>query len=78
MDNLKYLAYLDDRVGDLSDKTIVITGANSGIGFYASRLLAAKGARVVMACRSVGRAEKARAEILETLPGAKIDILIYD
>ncbi len=78
MDNLKYLAYLDDRVGDLSDKTIVITGANSGIGFYASRLLAAKGARVVMACRSLGRAQKARAEILETLPGAQIDILIYD
>ncbi len=78
MDNIKYRKYLDTYIGDLSNKTIVITGANSGIGFYASRLLAAKGARVVMACRSLARAEKAREEILEVIPGARIEILIYD
>ncbi len=75
---LKYQNYLDTHLGDLSKKTIVITGANSGIGFYAARSLAYKGARVVMACRSQVRAEEARKAIIEMIPNADIDILIFD
>jgi WW domain-containing oxidoreductase len=44
---------------DLAGKNIVITGANIGIGFEAARSLAAAGARVVFACRSVEKGDNA-------------------
>ena len=44
-------------------KTIVITGANTGIGYEAARVLSAKGARVVIACRSEQKANDAIASI---------------
>ena len=44
-------------------KTIVITGANTGIGYEAARVLSAKGARVVIACRSEHKANDAIASI---------------
>ncbi|EMA63914.1 oxidoreductase [Halorubrum lipolyticum] len=47
----------------LDGKTVVVTGANSGLGYEGTRAFAAEGATVVMACRSVERAEDAAAEI---------------
>jgi NAD(P)-dependent dehydrogenase (short-subunit alcohol dehydrogenase family) len=44
-------------------KTIVITGANTGIGYEAARTLSAKGARVIIACRSEHKAHDAIARI---------------
>ena len=41
-----------ERLGDLSGKTYVITGANAGAGFQAARILLSKGAKVVMLNRS--------------------------
>ena len=52
-----------DDVPRLDGKTVVVTGANSGLGFEGTRAFAARGATVVMACRSVERAAKAAAEI---------------
>ncbi|MDR5672798.1 oxidoreductase [Halalkaliarchaeum sp. AArc-GB] len=48
-----------DDVPDQTGRRIVITGANSGIGFEAAKVLVRKGARVVMACRSLDRGEAA-------------------
>jgi NAD(P)-dependent dehydrogenase (short-subunit alcohol dehydrogenase family) len=62
----------------LTTKTIVITGANNGIGFEATTALAQKGAHVVMAVRSVERGEKARQVILETNPQAKLTVMKLD
>jgi hypothetical protein len=47
----------------LDGKTVVVTGANSGLGYEGARAFAAKGATVVMACRSIERAETAADEI---------------
>ncbi|WP_199234106.1 SDR family NAD(P)-dependent oxidoreductase [Halorubrum sp. GN11_10-6_MGM] len=52
-----------DEMPRLDGKTVVVTGANSGLGFEGTRAFAAKGATVVMACRSVERAEDAADEI---------------
>jgi len=60
------------------NKIIVITGANSGIGFETMKILAAKGAQIIMACRSRKRAEEAKNKVLSIVSKAKIDILLYD
>ncbi|MGI5213499.1 oxidoreductase [Plantactinospora sp. CA-290183] len=51
------------QVGEQRDRIVLVTGANSGIGFEAARILAARGARVVLGCRDVDRAERAAARI---------------
>lgn len=50
-------------VPDQSGKCFIVTGANTGIGFEAARVLAGKGARVLLACRSKAKAEEAIARI---------------
>lgn len=62
-----------DRVGDLSGKTYVITGANAGAGFQASRILLSKGAKVVMLNRNADKSSKAITELKDEL-GAEIDV----
>ncbi|MGR0279007.1 SDR family oxidoreductase [Marinomonas dokdonensis] len=47
------------RMNDLSGKTYVITGANSGAGFEATRLLLSKGAHVVMMNRNLEKSQQA-------------------
>ncbi len=48
-----------DHALKLDGKTVVISGANSGIGFEAARIFAGAGARVVMGCRNAERAHEA-------------------
>lgn len=48
-----------ERMGNLSGKTYLITGANGGTGFQAARILLAKGAAVVMLNRSVKKSTQA-------------------
>ncbi len=48
---------------DLNGKTILITGCNSGLGFESMRVLAKRGARIIGAARTRGKAEKASAMI---------------
>jgi NAD(P)-dependent dehydrogenase (short-subunit alcohol dehydrogenase family) len=65
-------------VPDQTGKLVVVTGANSGIGQEASRRLAAAGARVVMAVRTIAKGERARAEILSHYPGAILEVRRVD
>jgi NAD(P)-dependent dehydrogenase (short-subunit alcohol dehydrogenase family) len=59
-------------------RVAIITGANSGVGYESAVALARKGARVVMACRSMDRAERARQELLARASGAAVDVLPLD
>ncbi|THB65473.1 MAG: SDR family NAD(P)-dependent oxidoreductase [Spirochaetaceae bacterium] len=59
-------------------KRILITGANSGIGFETAKQLAAYGAEVIMLCRNKERGEAARARILKQDPDADLTLLLAD
>lgn len=56
----------------------VVTGANSGIGRETARALAALGYRVIMACRSLEKAEAAAMDIRASVPGAELEIRELD
>ena len=49
-------------------KTVIITGANTGIGFHMVKALASKGANVIMACRNLEKANAARTESFKHCP----------
>mgnify|MGYP005848228201 FL=1 len=63
-----------DEMPRLDEKTVVVTGANSGLGYEGTRAFAEKGATVVMACRSVERGERAADEIRSESPVAGDDL----
>jgi len=46
-------------------KTVIITGANSGIGKEATKMFAKEGYKVIMACRNMDKGKKAKQEIIE-------------
>ncbi|KAI6194201.1 WW domain-containing oxidoreductase [Aphelenchoides besseyi] len=63
---------------DISDKIILITGTTQGIGLETVRALALRGARVVMANRSIVRAEAVRDAIYKETEHRKIDLIHMD
>ena len=65
-------------IPSLTGKTALITGANSGLGYELSRMLSAKGARVLMACRSAERCSAALDKIKNKLDSAKLDYVALD
>lgn len=70
--------YNELDVPDQSGKTILVTGANSGIGFDTARVLAERGARVLLGCRSSDKAEEAMAKIALTAPEADLAFISLD
>jgi NAD(P)-dependent dehydrogenase (short-subunit alcohol dehydrogenase family) len=62
----------------INNKTVLITGANSGIGKAAAMQLARLGADVVMACRNPERGLKAMQEVIATTGSNKVDLLPMD
>ncbi|MET0984872.1 MAG: oxidoreductase [Steroidobacteraceae bacterium] len=65
-------------VRSLRGNTIVVTGSNTGIGFATAKLLASKGAAIVMACRNQEKGERARAHIKAELPHADLRVVRLD
>ena len=73
-----------ERLGDLSGKTYLITGANSGAGFQAARTLLKKNARVVMLNRSTEKSKAAIGELKQEIGEAadvsfvRLDLAVLD
>lgn len=65
-------------IPDLTGKTILVTGGNSGLGFESVKAFAAKGARVIMACRSVSKGDAATKKIMDAQPAADISVMELD
>jgi NAD(P)-dependent dehydrogenase (short-subunit alcohol dehydrogenase family) len=65
-------------IPDLTGQVIVVTGANSGIGYEATRLFAKRNAEIVMACRSMEKAESAFDKIKQEIQDAKLVIIPLD
>lgn len=65
-------------IPDLTGGVIIVTGATSGLGKEAARVLAGKGAHVVMAVRNIEKGEKVACEIKSEFPNAKLDIRKLD
>ena len=63
---------------DLNGRVVVVTGANSGIGFETARELARNGAETVLACRSPDRGQRALGALLAEQPGARASLLALD
>jgi NAD(P)-dependent dehydrogenase (short-subunit alcohol dehydrogenase family) len=52
-----------EDIPDQTGKTVVVTGANAGIGFETAHALYEAGAHVILACRSLEKAEDARVRL---------------
>ena len=64
---------------DYTHKTVLVTGANSGVGFEAARQLAEAGwGKVILACRTEDKAEAARARLVEHTGKDPFSVLAVD
>jgi NAD(P)-dependent dehydrogenase (short-subunit alcohol dehydrogenase family) len=55
--------WTDSDIPDQSGRTVLITGANSGLGLHSALPLARRGAKVLLACRSAERGRAALAQV---------------
>ncbi|NCG41773.1 MAG: SDR family NAD(P)-dependent oxidoreductase [Actinobacteria bacterium] len=72
------MAYSEAEVPKLLGKTALVTGANTGIGFHTARVLAERGAHVLLGCRDQQKANLAIQTILKIAPEAELDWVPLD
>ncbi|WEH31469.1 SDR family NAD(P)-dependent oxidoreductase [Streptomyces sp. AM 3-1-1] len=66
------------RLPPAEDRTVLITGGNAGIGYFAAEQLATTGALVVLGSRNRAKAEAAMTSIRSRVPGARVRHLELD
>ena len=67
-----------DDLPDQSGRTVLVTGANSGLGVRTAEALAAKGAHVLLACRNEARAAAARDLVAAAATGPEPTVVPLD
>jgi NAD(P)-dependent dehydrogenase (short-subunit alcohol dehydrogenase family) len=63
---------------DLTGKVIIVTGANTGIGYETAKEFARKGAQTILACRNLDKAQAALDLIQVEIPDAPAEIMLLD
>lgn len=64
--------WTENNIPDLSGKVVIITGANIGLGYESARMMAQKGAEVIIASRTPAKGEAAMNMIQTAAPNAKV------
>lgn len=72
------MKFSDLNTIECSNKTVLITGANAGLGYEVALYFASKGAQVIGCGRSITRLNQAKEKILALYPQSKIDMLVCD
>lgn len=67
-----------NNIPDQAGKVVIITGATSGLGKEAAKVLTGKNATVIMAVRNTLKGEEVAGEIKKSLPEAKIEVRKLD
>ena len=67
-----------EQLPDQTGRVAIVTGANSGIGFETAKVLAEKGATVIMACRNLGKANPKADAIRAAHSGAEVEVMELD
>lgn len=67
-----------NNIPSQAGRIAIVTGANAGLGFETAKVLASKSMKVILACRNIAKAEKAKNDILKAHPSADLDILQID
>lgn len=67
-----------ENISNMDKKYVIVTGANSGLGYESVKALAAAGAYVVLASRNLEKGQLAKMEIISEHPQAKIDVMLLD
>jgi NAD(P)-dependent dehydrogenase (short-subunit alcohol dehydrogenase family) len=70
--------WVEQYIPSQTGKTALITGANSGLGFEAAKVLAGKGETVTLAVRNAAKGDAAAAAILAAVPGADLEVAALD
>ena len=68
------MAWTEKDVPDQTGRLAIVTGSNTGLGYDTARVLAARGAEVVMAVRDTNKGDAAAARIRQLSPGAKVTV----
>lgn len=70
--------WTDADVPDQSGRVAIVTGSNTGLGYETAKVLARKGARVVLAVRDTAKGDAAAAEITRAAPSADLAVHALD
>ncbi len=65
-------------IPDQTGRVIIVTGANSGLGYESAKALAPTGAQIIMAVRNTSKGQAARDAILKESPNAQLDLMTLD
>lgn len=70
--------WTENQIPDQSGRVAIVTGANSGLGWETARALASKGATVIIACRSIAKANLAADQIKALKPSGQVVVMALD